>query len=131
MTLTIKRVDTKGIEINSDGELGLVIVCQNTTQKDHDEVKEILEDNFDKQSHVDLFYSWSSVSIFIFDIDSISDDDKKNIDRLIPKIKHAVILNGVQVKGSSVNELYIDYSNSECIRVNKKFCRLLDYKKGK
>lgn len=130
MHLKIKRIDTKGIKIISDGELGLVIICQQTTQKEHNEIKDLLENKFNKIVQVDIFYSWSNVSIFIFDIDAISDEDKRDIDQLIPKIKHAVILNGIQVKGSSVNELYVNYSHGDSIQIGKKFCTLLDYKKG-
>lgn len=127
MTLTIKRTDTKGVDIKSDGDLGLIVVCQQMTHSDHKSTKQLLEDSLDLISSADVFYAWGNASIFIFDIKEFNDSDRKNIADLLPKTKHAVIFNGVQMKGSAINEMYINCSKGE-VKVGKKFCTLLTMK---
>ena len=127
MTLTIKRTDTKGVDIKSDGDLGLIVVCQQMTHSDHKSTKQLLEDSLDLISSADVFYAWGNASIFIFDIKEFSDSDRKNIADLLPKTKHAVIFNGVQMKGSAINEMYINCAKGE-VKIGKKFCTLLTMK---
>lgn len=129
MTLTIKRTDSKGVGITSDEDLGLVILCQQTTQDEHNSIKRLLEDSLDIISSADIFYAWGNASIFIFDLKEFTEQDRKTIADLLPKVKHAVIFNGEQVKGNSINEMYVTCGKNE-IKIGKKFYTLFTMKKG-
>lgn len=129
MTLTIKRTDSKGVGITSDEDLGLVILCQQTTQDDHNNIKRLLEDSLDIISSADIFYAWGNASIFIFDLKDFTEQDRKTIADVLPKVKHAVIFNGEQVKGNSINEMYVTCGKNE-IKIGKKFYTLFTMKKG-
>ena len=129
MTLTIKRTNSKGVDITSDEDLGLIILCQQTTQDDHKSIKRLLEDSLDIISSADIFYAWGNASIFIFDLKEFTEQDRKTIADLLPKIKHAVIFNGEQVKGNSINEMYVTCGKNE-VKIGKKFYTLFTMKKG-
>lgn len=129
MTLTIKRTDSKGVGITSDEDLGLVILCQQTTQDEHNSIKRLLEDSLDIISSADIFYAWGNASIFIFDLKDFTEQDRKTIADVLPKVKHAVIFNGEQVKGNSINEMYVTCGKNE-IKIGKKFYTLFTMKKG-
>lgn len=129
MTLTIKRTDSKGVGITSDEDFGLVILCQQTTQDEHNDIKRLLEDSLDIISSADIFYAWGNASIFIFDLKDFTEQDRKTIADLLPKVKHAVIFNGEQVKGNSINEMYVTCGKNE-IKIGKKFYTLFTMKKG-
>lgn len=129
MELTVKRLDSKGVEITSDGELGLLVVCQQTTKTNHKEIKSELERALDLISSTDVFYSWSSTSIFIFDTDSFDDNGRKIISDTLPKTKHTVVFNGQQLKGSGISGMYVTCDRNG-ITIGKKFYKLLVMKKG-
>lgn len=129
MTLTIKRTDSKGVGIISDEDLGLVILCQQTTQDEHTSIMRLLEDALDIIPSADIFYAWGNASIFIFDLKEFTEQDRKTIADLLPKVKHAVIFNGEQVKGNSINEMYVTCEKNE-IKIGKKFYTLFTMKKG-
>ena len=129
MNLQIKRNDSKGVEVTSDDGLGLVVLCQQTSHNDHEKIKRDLENSLDLISSVDIFYAWSNASIFIFDVSDFSEQTRKDISDTLPKIKHAVIYNGSQSKGNSVNEMYISCNKHE-IKIGKKFYTLFTMKEG-
>lgn len=128
MTLKIKRTKSKEVEATTDEDFGLVIICQQTTKKEHKEIKRDLENSLDFITSADIFYVWGNASIFIFDIDNFTEKDKHSIDSVLPKIKHAVIFNGKKEKGNTVNEMYIT-SDTNTITVGKKFCTLFRFSK--
>lgn len=129
MELTVKRLDSKGVEVTSNDELGLLVICQQTTKTEHEDIKSKLENALDLISSVDVFYAWSNASIFIFDTDKFDDIGRKIISDTLPKTKHAVVFNGQQVKGNGINDMYITHDKNG-VTVGKKFYKLLVFKKG-
>lgn len=129
MELTIRRFDSKGVEIVTTGEYGLIIICQQTTKTEHDKIKELLETSLDLISSADIFYSWNNASVFIFGTTYFDEANRKSIADLLPKTKHTVLYNGEQVWNSSINDMYITHSKNELI-IGKKFYKLLIMKKG-
>ena len=128
MTLKIKRADSKGVDIISDESLGLIILCQPTTHDEHGSLKHLIEDSLDIISSADIFYAWGNASIFIFDVNEFNEFDRKKINDILSKVKHAIVFNGEQLKGNSVNDMYITCGKNE-VKIGKKFYTLFTMKK--
>jgi hypothetical protein len=134
MDLSITRTNNDGITIKTDS-LGLVMVFQNTTAKEHKEIMEDLETVFPDGDVFDIFYDYKNVSIFIFDAKpemTLSKEDKECIFDAVAeggKRKYAIILHGKIEKGNTLNQLIVR-EIKHGIYIGKQFTTLLTMSQG-
>lgn len=125
--MKIKRTDGKGVELITD-EFGLVIVYQQTTMDEHSNMKTELEEALDIIPSADIFYAWGSVSIFVFEMGEFTEETRKEVINIFPKVKRSIIFNG-EIVSNSINGMYVTANKKE-IKVGKKFHTLFTMKKG-
>lgn len=125
MKLRIKRVDNDSLSVTSD-KFGLMLILQGTTSSEYTELLKNFQTYFQTEPVAALYYSWKSMSIFIFDVDipEMSKEMKSDIRMIADKQNFAIINNGKVEKGSTLNGLHIRESKSN-IFIGKKFTGFL------
>ena len=124
MKLKLTRKDNNGLEgiITSLEELGLIIVCQQTTKTEHKKVLNKIESCLGEEVDIDIFYDWKTTSIFIIDTNNF---DKQRLRNNMGKTRYAAIHNGTLVKGmNTLTELHVLITNGK-ITIGKQFAQLL------
>lgn len=129
MDLKVIRNNNDSLAITTNS-LGLVMVFQNTTAKEHKQIIEDLETVFPDGDVLDIFYDYKNASVFIFDANpemTLSKQDKDVIyDRVSNngKRKYAIILHGKIEKGNTLNQLIVR-EQKHGIYIGKQFTTLL------
>lgn len=127
MKLKINRKDDRGLNLTTDNNFGLVIICQDTTLVDHQSILNELTNRIGTTSKMDIFYQWSTSSVFIFDINEFDKSMKESINDALSKVTHMILFNN-EKRGGAVNKLYVKLDKNKCT-VGKQFYTLLTYKK--
>ena len=130
MNLKLTRKDNNGLEgiTQSLEELGLIIVCQQTTKTEHKNVLNKIESCLEEEVDIDIFYDWKTTSIFIIDTEKFDKDKQTKLRDMMGRTRYAAIYKGVLMKRSNtLTELYVNINNGK-LTIGKQFAQLLSIK---